>query len=77
MGEAKEIRLGDTLGHPQEPHERWGRVVGLSHDDPETGKPYIWGGCVVRKYQDGDGRWSTGAMCSTWMVVPWSGEDPS
>lgn len=69
------VRLGDTLGHPQEPGERYGRVVGLGHDDPETGKPYIWGGIVVRKYRGGDGRWPTGSVRSTWMAVRWTGGD--
>lgn len=60
------IEIGDTVGHPQEMHERFGRVTGFI----KGGRPFP---VIIRKFQPGDGWFPTGSYVQTWLVVPYTG----
>jgi hypothetical protein len=62
------VELGDILGNPQEPYERWARVVGLRKDDCRSIE-YV----IIRLFSNPAERWPTGAYRTTWMTVPWEG----
>lgn len=63
------IELGDELGHPMEPCDRYGRVVGIRKDDCRPIEKIIY-----RRYEPGDRLGiPTGEHRSTCMCVAYEG----
>jgi hypothetical protein len=65
-GTCRTPKLGDELGHPIEPSQRWARLVGILKD-PAAAK---W--AVVRVYRPGDRTGiPTGEYRRAWLLVPY------
>lgn len=63
------IELGDELGHPMEPGDRYGRVVGIRKDDCKPIEQII-----IRKYEPGDRLGiPTGEYRTSWLIVAYEG----
>jgi hypothetical protein len=62
------IALGDILGHPLEPDERWARVIGIRKDDCRPIESVI-----IRLFVDRHERFPSGGYRTTWLAVPWEG----
>jgi hypothetical protein len=58
--------LGDILGHPQEPYERWARIVGFRKDDC---KPIHQ--VIIRLFANPNERWPSGEYRTTGFLIPW------
>lgn len=59
------IELGDILGHPQEPDERYARVMAIRKDIRNAR------GVTFRRYEPGDGWFPTGTYGTSAFVCAW------
>jgi hypothetical protein len=62
------VALGDIVGHPMEPFERWGRVVGIRKDDC---KPIHR--TIIRLFVNAQERWPSGEYLTSAFLVAWEG----
>lgn len=63
------VELGDTVGHPTEPYERFGRVVGIRKDNCKSIEQF-----VVRMFKPDDSWFPTGEYRTTWFLVAYTGD---
>ena len=66
-----EIELGDEIGHPMEPGDRLGRIVGIRKDDCRPIERFIY-----RRYEPDDRLGiPTGEYRTTWLLVAYAGRE--
>jgi hypothetical protein len=63
------IALGDIIGHPLEPYQRYARIVAIRKDDCRRMDAVIF-----RLFKDNTERWPSGEYCSSAFICPWEDE---
>jgi hypothetical protein len=64
------IELGDILGHPQEPYERYARVVAIRKDDCRPMQRVIF-----RLFRNKHEKWPTGEYRNGAFICAWESEE--